>query len=78
MSQLIATADEHPLFAADIHLPQDGVVLALLLPQAGLAALGCANFLNSKRDFLRRRIAVGVQAQHIALLQGGQVSPGFR
>ena len=66
---VIATADEHPLFAADIHLPQDGVV-SLLLPQAGLAALGCANFLNSKRDFLRRRIAVGVQAQHVTLLQG--------
>ena len=66
---VIATADEHPLFAADVHLPQDGVV-SLLLPQAGLTALGCANFLNSKRDFLRRRIAVGVQAQHVTLLQG--------
>ena len=49
---VVTAADEHPLFALDVDLAQDGGV-GLFLPGAGGAALHGADFLDAESDLLR-------------------------
>ena len=70
---VIAAADEHPLLAADIHLPQDGVG-GLFFYRGRAVALHVGDFFHAEGDFLRVGVAVGVQTDDIAALQDARLA----
>ena len=70
---VIAAADEHPLLAADVHFPQDGVG-GLFFYRGHAVALHVGDFFHAEGDFLRVGVAVGVQTDDIAALQDARLA----
>lgn len=73
---VIATADQHPLFAADVHLPQDSGI-GLLLP--GLPAAPCTVRISSTRKVISWVEALpSVFSPMTSPTCSGQISPAAR
>ena len=65
---VVPAADQHPLFAAYIHLAQDGLG-GLLFYRGHAVTLHIGDLLHAEGDLLRVGVAVGVQPDDIPRLQ---------